>query len=101
MSPVRVKICGITTPDDARAAVSAGADYVGVIFAESPRRVDLARAQEIRAAVRRHAGAACFGPADRRRGPPGRRFGGVNLVQLHGRESPSYCDDVRARTASP
>ncbi|HUY08884.1 MAG TPA: phosphoribosylanthranilate isomerase [Candidatus Dormibacteraeota bacterium] len=35
----RVKICGCTTADEVEAAVAAGADAVGLIFAPSPRRI--------------------------------------------------------------
>jgi phosphoribosylanthranilate isomerase len=49
---VRVKICGITRVEDARAAIAAGADMIGLNFyAETPRFVDVDRACEIRAAV--------------------------------------------------
>ncbi|MFP3880810.1 MAG: phosphoribosylanthranilate isomerase [Actinomycetota bacterium] len=34
-----VKICGVTNPGTARAAVAAGADAVGFVFAESSRRI--------------------------------------------------------------
>jgi phosphoribosylanthranilate isomerase len=47
-----VKICGVTSPDDARLAVAAGADCLGLNFvAGSPRQVDEATAQSIRAVV--------------------------------------------------
>jgi len=44
---VRVKICGVTSPAAAIAAVEAGADAVGFVFADSPRKVDATRAIEI------------------------------------------------------
>lgn len=49
---VFVKICGITSVEDARAAVSAGADAVGMILAPSPRQVDVATATRIADSVR-------------------------------------------------
>src|SRR5579862_5223196 len=49
---VRVKICGITRVEDARAAIAAGADMIGLNFyAKTPRFVDVDRAREIREAV--------------------------------------------------
>jgi phosphoribosylanthranilate isomerase len=52
VSPVRVKICGVRTPYDARAAADAGATMVGLVFAEgSPRRIDRAQAEAILAAL--------------------------------------------------
>lgn len=47
-----VKICGITAPADATAAVAAGASAIGIVFWPlSPRAVDAARARQIIAAV--------------------------------------------------
>jgi len=47
-----VKICGITRAEDARAAVDAGADWLGfVLMGSSPRRIEPARARAIAASV--------------------------------------------------
>jgi len=49
---VKVKICGVTKVEDARAAIDFGAEMIGVNFyAPSPRFVSLQRACEIRAAI--------------------------------------------------
>lgn len=49
---VRVKICGVTRVEDARAAIAGGADMIGLNFyAQSPRYIDFDRAREIRAAI--------------------------------------------------
>ncbi|MCM3741187.1 phosphoribosylanthranilate isomerase [Oceanobacillus luteolus] len=42
-----VKICGITTREAAIAAVEAGADFIGFVFAESKRKITPAKAAEI------------------------------------------------------
>jgi phosphoribosylanthranilate isomerase len=52
----RIKICGITRAEDATMALEAGADYVGLILTESPRRLTLERAKAIRAALPAEAG---------------------------------------------
>ena len=71
----RIKICGLRDPRDARLARDAGADMLGVIFAESPRRASLEQARAIRAALGPRielfeSDAAAFGAAIDRVGQP-------------------------------
>ena len=46
-----VKICGLSTPESVDAAVAAGADALGFVFAKSVRQVSAAQASELRSRV--------------------------------------------------
>lgn len=88
--PVRVKICGITRPEDAAAAAEAGADAVGlVLWSGSPRSVDLETGRRIVAAlptlvVR----VGVFVDASRDEMARAADALGLDLLQLHGSEPP-------------
>jgi phosphoribosylanthranilate isomerase len=48
-----IKICGVKDEDTALAAAEAGADYIGMVFAASPRQVTTTEAQRIAAALKK------------------------------------------------
>lgn len=89
----RIKICGITRPEDADVAATLGADAIGLVFHEpSPRRVDEAQAARIVAALPAFVDAVALfvdAPADRiRRVLDAAR---IDLIQFHGDETPEVC----------
>ena len=47
-----IKVCGVTSRDDAELVVSAGATALGLIVTDSPRRVSVERAADIATALR-------------------------------------------------
>jgi phosphoribosylanthranilate isomerase len=93
---VRIKVCGVTHPDDARAAVAAGADLVGLNFVEgSPRALDLKRAEAIAEAVAGQAErVAVFRDAGWEEVERVTRRIELERVQFHGNESPGEVEMV-------
>ena len=100
---VRVKVCGLTRPEDVAAVASAGAAYAGfVFFPKSPRNVTLAQARDL--ALLAPPGLAkvaltvdaddAFLDALLAEVP-------VDILQLHGHEPPDRVAAVRARFGLP
>ena len=95
MGRVRVKICGITTPEDARMVAEAGADAVGVVFADSARQVTVSQAARIVAALPPWVTAVgVFVNATAEAIAEAAREAGLGAVQLHGDESPGEVNDA-------
>jgi len=96
---VKVKICGITSLEDALTAIDAGADALGFVFySRSPRHVTPEQAAEIIGRLPpfvqtvglfvNEEPAVVNTTADRC---------ALDLIQLHGEETPGYCDSIRRR----
>lgn len=99
---MNVKICGLTTPETVAAAAEAGARYIGfVFFAKSPRNLSVEDARALAADV-----------------PPGVMKVAlvvnaddalidqiadlpIDMIQLHGAETPERVSEVRARSGLP
>ena len=89
----RVKICGITRPEDGRAAALAGADAIGLVFyAKSPRYVALPQAQAICAQLPPFVSVvALFVDAPYEQVTAVLDSLPVDLLQFHGDETPADC----------
>jgi phosphoribosylanthranilate isomerase len=98
----RIKLCGITSRDDALMAVDAGAWAVGcILWPGSPRACDPAEAARIAAAVRRRAHVCGVFVNATLDDVAGLVDGlGLTMVQLHGDEGPAFCAEVARRTGA-
>ncbi len=91
-----VKICGITNPGDARVAADAGADAIGFIFAESPRRVGVEEARRISLALPENViKVGVFVDEEPAEVSRISREVGLDLAQLHGDETQEAVTAVR------
>jgi phosphoribosylanthranilate isomerase len=84
-----VKICGITTPQDARACAEAGADRLGIIFAASSRQVTLAQAAIIARTVPDTPLVGVFRGSDPELVKAAIRAADLSVVQVHDCPEPS------------
>lgn len=98
----RVKHCGITNVDDAELCAGHGAWALGMIFvASSKRRCKQSDAADIVAALKRQVLlAGVFQNATLDHVARTVEGLGLDLVQLHGDEGPSYCAEVARRTGA-
>ena len=93
----KIKICGITNLSDALVAAKLGADAIGFIFAKSPRKVSITTVKKI---VRRLPSfiskVGVF--VDEKASKVNKivKDCDLDLVQLHGSETPAYCKKIKA-----
>ena len=98
----RVKVCGITRPEDAELAVELGAWALGfILWRRSPRAADLDRAARIAAALRRRVElvGVFVNPT---LGEVSHAAEELHLshLQLHGDEGPAFCSEAARRTGA-
>ena len=92
-----VKICGITRPEDAVAARMAGADAIGINFWPGSKRFigSIERAQQVAEAAGELLTVGVFVNASA--DEINRALEVVQLIQLHGDETPAFADAFRGR----
>ena len=101
-SAPRIKLCGITSLDDANLAVEAGAWAIGcILWPGSPRACDRDEAARIAAAMRRRA-LVCGVFVNAHLDEVAELVDalGLTMVQLHGDEGPAYCAEIARRTGA-
>ena len=95
---IQVKICSITNEEDARLAACCGADAIGLIFADSSRKITPEQARGIVQAVSplvTTVGVFMNQTAEFVR--KASSVAGVDRIQLHGEESPDFCAQLEKR----
>lgn len=89
MAHTRVKICGLTDPTEARHIAELGADAIGLVFADSSRKVDPRQARQVTAALPAFVTVVgVFVDTSPEEINHIAEDVGLDLIQLHGRESP-------------
>jgi phosphoribosylanthranilate isomerase len=101
--PIAMKFCGLTRAQDVSAAARAGAAYMGLVFFEkSPRNVSIEMARDLATlAPPGLAKVALTVNADDAMLDALMASVPIDMVQMHGTESPERVVEVRARTGLP
>ena len=102
-NPVSVKICGLATVDDVRGCADAGANYMGLVFFEkSPRNITIPAARELALAAPLGLAkvALVVNPSDAELDAITGTVP-LDMLQLHGRETPERVAEVKARYGLP
>jgi phosphoribosylanthranilate isomerase len=102
-NPISVKICGLATVDDVCACADAGANYMGLVFFEkSPRNITITAARELALAARLGLAkvALVVNPSDAELDAITATVP-LDMLQLHGRETPERVAEVKARYGLP
>ena len=100
---VEAKICGLSTPETVDAAVAGGARWVGFMtYPRSPRHVTTEVLRALSARVPKTVGrVGVFVDADDALLDERLAAGALDLLQLHGDESPERVADIKRRTGKP
>jgi phosphoribosylanthranilate isomerase len=96
MTPIEIKICGVTNLKDAKACVDLGASMIGFNFyPQSPRYIEPEVARQIVVAIPHKARAVgLFVDATGEEVRDVARVAGIGRVQLHGTTSPAICREL-------
>nr|WP_314943808.1 phosphoribosylanthranilate isomerase [Streptococcus infantis] len=91
----KVKICGLSTKEAVKTAVSAGADYIGFVFAPSKRQVTLEQAAELAKFIPSHIQkVGVFVSPSRADLLEAIEKVGLDLVQVHGQVADDLFEDL-------
>ncbi len=93
---MKVKVCGMRDPKNIKAMAALPIDFMGFIFYEkSPRNVDTLMPENMPQHIDR---VGVFVNSDIDFIIKKINFYHLNFIQLHGDESPEYCDDIQSQT---
>lgn len=103
MNRTKIKICGISTPEALDAAIQARADYIGfVFFPPSPRNLVPEEAARLSCRADRHVKkVGLFVDADDRIISEACNATNLDILQLHGKESPARSAQIKQRFGLP